>query len=73
MIALEYDGEEAHPEERRAHDEARRDWISGRGWTVRAYRRADVFTPSTHFDQEVQALVNNAAAPRTAARRALGA
>lgn len=61
MLGLEYDGEEFHPEERRAHDEARRRWIEGRGWTLRAYRREDIFTVSRHFENEVGELVRQAA------------
>jgi hypothetical protein len=71
-LGLEYDGEVAHPEERRAHDEARREWIAGRGWTVRAYRRGDIFTPSRHFEDEVSRLVRDAAPPGSSTRRALG-
>ncbi|HEX5016753.1 MAG TPA: hypothetical protein VFX15_04115 [Actinomycetes bacterium] len=57
MLGLEYDGEDAHPEERRAHDEARRKWIESRGWTVRAFRREDIFTRSRKFEDEVRELV----------------
>jgi hypothetical protein len=59
-LALEYDGEEFHPEERREHDESRREWIGRRGWTVRAFRREDVYTTSRHFEQEVGGLVERA-------------
>ncbi|MFL6181426.1 MAG: type IV toxin-antitoxin system AbiEi family antitoxin [Actinomycetes bacterium] len=72
MLGLEYDGEEFHPEERRAHDEARREWIAGRGWTIRAFRREDIFTASRHFEHEVQMLVMDAARAGSSARRALG-
>lgn len=61
-LALEYDGEEFHPEEQRAHDEARRGWIEGREWTVRAFRREDIFTTSRHFEQQVSELVAEAKA-----------
>ncbi len=61
-LALEYDGEEFHPEEQRAHDEARRGWIEGREWTVRAFRREDIFTTSLHFEQQVSELVAEAKA-----------
>lgn len=61
-LALEYDGEEHHGEDRREHDEARRSWISGRGWTVRAFRKEDIFTSSRHFEDEVEALVTQARA-----------
>ena len=73
MLALEYDGEVAHPEERKVHDEARREWIEGRGWTVRAYRRADIFTPSRHFEDEVTQLVRDAVPRRPLRRTDLGA
>jgi very-short-patch-repair endonuclease len=57
MLGLEYDGEKFHPEERQAHDEARRQWIAARGWRVHAFRREDVFTTSRHFEQQVSELV----------------
>jgi hypothetical protein len=69
-LALEYDGEEFHPEERLAHDEARRKWIRDRGWTVEAFRRGDIFTASGHFEDAVTSLVRSA---RSTAGRALGA
>jgi hypothetical protein len=72
MLALEYDGEEFHPEERKAHDDARREWIAGRGWTVRAFRRADVFTASRHFEEEVRELAKGTVAAGSAIRRTLG-
>jgi hypothetical protein len=71
LLALEYDGEEAHPEERLAHDEARREWISGRGWTVRAFRRRDIFTASRHFEDEVKTLVKRSAPARSSLRHTL--
>jgi hypothetical protein len=73
MLGLEYDGESAHPEERRAHDEARRRWIEDRGWTVRAYRREDIFTASRHFEDEVSQLVRSAAPRLAPPRTNLGA
>ena len=64
MLALEYDGEEFHPEERRLHDQARRDWIQRRGWTVRSFGRKDIFTSSQHFEGEVRGLVTAARSVR---------
>jgi hypothetical protein len=73
MLSLEYDGEEAHPVERKTHDDARRAWIEARGWPVRAYRREDIFTASRHFEEEVTQLVRDAAPRRAALRTKLGA
>jgi very-short-patch-repair endonuclease len=72
-LALEYDGEEFHPKEQRAHDEARRDWIEGRGWTVRAFRREDIFTTSLRFERQVSELVAEATRATSSIRRHLGA
>ena len=72
-LALEYDGEEFHGEDAQEHDEGRREWIGKRGWTVRAYRKADIFTSSQHFEREVRALVNEAQGFPTTGFRALGA
>jgi hypothetical protein len=58
-LALEYDGEEFHGEEQAEHDTWRRSWITKRDWTVRAYRKADIFTTSRHFEDEVQGLVRD--------------
>jgi len=69
-LALEYDGEEFHPEEQLVRDRARRKWIRDRGWTVEAFRRGDVFTSSGHFEDAVTSLVRSAT---TSAGRALGA
>ncbi len=33
-VAVEYDGAEFHGEQQRAHDEARREWLRKRGWTI---------------------------------------
>jgi very-short-patch-repair endonuclease len=57
MLALEYDGVEFHPEDRADHDSSRRDWITARGWVVRAYRNTDIFTTSQAFEHEVMGLV----------------
>jgi hypothetical protein len=44
-VAVEYDGEQFHEsEEQRAHDEARREWLRKRGWTVIVVKR-DSFSP----------------------------
>ena len=72
MLGLEYDGEEFHPEERKAHDEARREWIAGRGWIIRTFRRQDIFTASRHFEDELERLVKDVAPPGSSTRRALG-
>jgi hypothetical protein len=72
MLALEYDGEEFHPKERKAHDDARREWIAGRGWSVRAFRREHVFTASRTFEDAVQMLVKDAAPRSSSIWRALG-
>jgi hypothetical protein len=38
-VAVEYDGEEHHGPEQRARDQARREWLRDRGWTVVVVRR----------------------------------
>ncbi len=73
-LALEYDGEEFHTEDDAEHDARRRTWIHDRGWTVKVYRKADVFTPSQHLEDEVSRLVRQMMSGRTAStRRALDA
>ena len=56
-LALEYDGEEFHGDEFEAHDEARRQWIRGRGWTVGVFRKEHIFAASPVFEEEVNKLV----------------
>ncbi len=70
-LALEYDGEEFHGEEATEHDLARRKWIRERGWTVKAYRKEDIFTSSQHFEHEVMALVKKSQGWATTGFRAL--
>lgn len=69
-LALEYDGAEFHTEAEAEHDRQRRKWIKDRGWTIRVYRKEDVFTTSQHLEHEVMGLVNDA---RRTQRGALGA
>lgn len=59
-LGLEYDGEEFHGPEHAEHDESRRTWIGGRGWTVRAFRKMHIFTTNQAFETEVMELVNAA-------------
>lgn len=56
-LALEYDGEEHHGPDQADHDNQRRTWIAGRGWTVRVYRKEHIFTASRAFDNDVFALI----------------
>jgi hypothetical protein len=43
-LAAEYDGEEWHGEERRGHDEERRDWVrESERWTIVVVRRANLY------------------------------
>lgn len=63
-LGLEYDGEEFHGPEHAAHDERRRTWIGGRGWTVRAFRKVHIFTTSQAFETEVMELVSAARSGR---------
>ncbi len=63
-LALEYDGAEFHTEADAERDTNRRAWIRERGWTVRVYRKEDVFTSSQHLDSEVMRLVNAARSAR---------
>jgi very-short-patch-repair endonuclease len=56
-LALEYDGEEFHGPDSEEHDEARREWIRGRGWTVEVFRKEHIFTPSHAFEDAVGTLV----------------
>jgi hypothetical protein len=60
MLGLEYDGEEFHGPEQRAHDERRRAWIEQRGWIVRAFRKEHVFMSDQAFEYEVNRLVGEA-------------
>lgn len=41
-VAVEYDGEEFHGPEQRAHDERRRAWLRRRGWHVIVIRKDDL-------------------------------
>lgn len=72
-LALEYDGEEFHGPDQREHDEARRRWITQRGWTVRHYRKDKIFTPAQVFEDEVTALVQDARRHGPSSNRTLGA
>lgn len=61
-LAIEYDGEEYHGPEQAEHDAERREWIAGRGWTIRIYRKEHIFTTSHAFERDVVALVHQARA-----------
>ena len=59
-LALEYDGVQYHGEDAAEHDEARRRWISRRGWTVEVFRKEDIFTSEWGFERRVETLVSQA-------------
>lgn len=55
-LAAEYDGEEWHGEERRAHDEERRDWCRDHeGWTIVVVRRANLYGRNQDVEQLLRA------------------
>jgi len=56
---LEYDGEEAHPPERAAHDSARRRWICERDWKVEAVRKDLVFSTGDGFERKVSRFIGS--------------
>lgn len=43
LLALEYDGAEAHGPDAEDHDRARREWIRTQGWEVLVFVNSDVF------------------------------
>ncbi len=54
-MAAEYDGEEFHGEEQRAHDEARRAWARGHGgWTIYVARRHNVHGRQQDAERELR-------------------
>jgi hypothetical protein len=59
-LALEYDGEQYHGPDAAEHDEARRRWIAGRGWTVAVFGKEDVFSRKWDLEQRVETLVAEA-------------
>lgn len=58
-VGFEFDGEEYHPPERAAADEARREWITGRGWRLAVFRRDDVYRTTRVVELTVRRLLGD--------------
>jgi len=63
-VAAEYDGEAFHGDDEREHDESRREWLAGRGWTVEVFTKADLFGPLADPSAKLYAAYRRAGRPR---------
>lgn len=62
-IAIEFDGEEFHGPDQRAHDEARREWLRRQGWYIIVLRNGDLIGPNVWLD-ELKAVIADRSANR---------
>ena len=69
MVAVEYDGAEAHPLTRIVQDEERRTFLRQRGWTVIVVRRGDLERPG-RLAEAVGMFVTPVRQPRRGAKAA---